>query len=120
MLEVTKNAPQMTIVQLGNAFKNFFAGLAKHSKFRKKGVHDRFTLTNDQFGVKGFSLRISRLGWVRMLESLRFFGKIMSATISRVANRWFVGITVDTEDPSKRKAENQGLRGDASPAQQAG
>lgn len=26
MLEVTKNAPQMAIIQLGAAFKNFFAG----------------------------------------------------------------------------------------------
>jgi len=39
MLEVTKNAPQMAIIQLGEAFKNFFAGRAKYPKFRKKGVH---------------------------------------------------------------------------------
>ena len=29
MLEVTKNAPQMAIIQLGEAFKNFFAGRAQ-------------------------------------------------------------------------------------------
>ncbi|MFJ1258515.1 helix-turn-helix domain-containing protein, partial [Cupriavidus sp. CuC1] len=28
MLAVTKNAPQMAIMQLGDAFKNFFAGRA--------------------------------------------------------------------------------------------
>ncbi|EHQ53770.1 transposon IS605 OrfB, partial [Ectothiorhodospira sp. PHS-1] len=49
MLEVTKTAPQMAIIQLGEAFKHFFAGRARYPKFRKKGVHDRFTLTNDQF-----------------------------------------------------------------------
>lgn len=85
MLEVTKNAPQMAIIQLGEAFKNFFAGRAKYPKFRKKGVHDRFSLTNDQFSVEGSRIRIPSLGWVRMRESLRFAGKIMSATISR----WF-------------------------------
>jgi putative transposase len=111
MLEVTKNAPQMAIIQLGEAFKNFFAGRAKYPKFRKKGVYDRFTLTNDQFDIDGCRIRIPNLGWVRMRESLRFAGKIMSATISRVADRWFVSIAVDTEDPPKRKAENQGIVG---------
>jgi len=111
MLDVTKNAPQMAIIQLGEAFKNFFAGRTKYPKFRKKGIHDRFSLTNDQFSVEDSRIRIPNLGWVRMRESLRFAGKIMSATISRVADRWFVSLTVDTEDPPKRKAENQGLVG---------
>jgi putative transposase len=51
MLEVTKNAPQMAIIQLGEAFKNFFARRAKYPRARRKGVHDRFTLTNDQFSI---------------------------------------------------------------------
>ena len=112
MLEVTKNAPQMAIIQLGDAFKNFFAGRAKYPQFRKKGVHDRFTLTNDQFRLNGCRLRIPNLGWVRMRESLRFTGKILSATVSRVAGRWFVSIAVDTQDDSHLpKAENQGAVG---------
>lgn len=111
MLDVTKNAPQMAIIQLGEAFRNFFAGRSRYPKFRKKGVHDRFTLTNDQFSVEGSRIRIPHLGWVRMRESLRFAGKIMSATISRVADRWFVSITMDTEDPPKSRAENQGTVG---------
>ena len=112
MLEVTKNAPQMAIIQLGQAFKNFFAGRTRYPQFRKKGRDDRFTLTNDQFSIDGSRIRIPRLGWVRMREPLRFAGKIMSATISRVANRWFVSITVDIEDNSHlSKAENQGAAG---------
>lgn len=112
MLEVTKNAPQMAIIQLGEAFKHFFAGRAKYPKFRKKGVHDRFTLTNDQFRVEGSRIRIPTLGWVRMRESLRFAGKVMSATVSRQADRWYVSITVDTLDQSHLpKAENQGAVG---------
>ena len=112
MLEITKNAPQMAIIQLGDAFKNFFAGRARYPQFRKKGVHDRFTLTNDQFGIDGCRIRIPNLGWVRMRESLRFAGKIMSATVSRVADRWFVSIAVDTQDDSHLpKTENQGAVG---------
>ena len=112
MLEVTKNAPQMAIIQLGEAFKNFFAGRTQYPQFRRKGVHDRFTLTNDQFSIDGCRIRIPHLGWVRMRESLRFAGRIMSATVSRVADRWFVSIAVDTPDSSHLpKAENQGAVG---------
>jgi putative transposase len=112
MLEVTKNAPQMAIIQLGNAFKNFFAGRAKYPTFRKKGVRDRFSLTNDQFDIDDSRIRIPNLGWVCMREALRFKGKIMSATVSRVADRWFVSITVDTENNTHLpKAENQGAVG---------
>jgi putative transposase len=112
MLEVTKCAPQMAIIQLGQAFQNFFAGRASYPQFRKKGVHDRFTVTNDQFDIDGSRIRIPCLGWVRMREPLRFAGKLISATISRVADRWFVSITVDTPDSSHLpQAENQGAVG---------
>jgi putative transposase len=112
MLEVTKNAPQMAIMQLGDAFKNFFVGRAKYPTFRKKGIHDRFSLTNDQFSVDGSRIRIPNLGWVRMREALRFNGKILSATIARVADKWFVSIAVETQDNSHLpKAQNQGAVG---------
>ena len=112
MLEVTKNAPQMAIIQLGQAFQNFFEGRARYPSFRKKGVHDRFTLTNDQFDIDAFRIRIPNLGWVRMRETLRFTGKIMSATVSRVADKWYVSINVDTPDRSHLlQAENQGAAG---------
>jgi putative transposase len=112
MLEVTKCAPQKAIIHLGHAFENFFAGRAHYPQFRKKGVHDRFTLDNDQFDIDGCRIRIPKLGWVRMREPLRFAGKLMSATISRVADRWFVSITVDTPDTSHlQQAESQGVVG---------
>lgn len=111
MLEVTKCAPQLAIKQLGSAFKNFFAKRAKYPKFRRKGVHDRFSLSNDQFSVAGSRLRIPNLGWVRMRESLRFSGKLMSATVSRVADRWFVSITVEVQSIPLTAAKNQGAVG---------
>lgn len=98
MLEVTKCAPQLAIKQLGAAYKNFWAGRAKYPRLRKKGVHDRFSLSNDQFAVnepgEQPAIRIPNLGWVRLREQLRIPGKIMSATVSREADRWFVSITV--------------------------
>jgi len=108
MLEVTKNAPQMAIIQLGDAFKRFFAKQANYPTVRRKWIDDRFTLSNDQFKVDGLRIRIPHLGWVRMRESLRYEGKIVSATISRRAHKWFVSITVETKAPVTPVAnENQ-------------
>jgi putative transposase len=110
MLEVTKNAPQMALIHLGDAFQRFFRGNAKYPTFKKKRIHDSFTITNDQFAVRDKRIRVPNLGWVRMREALRFSGKIMSATISRKADKWFVSITVDTED-TPSMSENQVMVG---------
>lgn len=112
MLEVTKSAPQMAIIQLGQAFEIFFAHRTRFPVFRRKGVGDRFTLTNDLVCIEGERIRIPKLGWVRMREALRFTGRIVSATISCVAGNWYVGITVDIPDAtSLPSAENQGAVG---------
>jgi putative transposase len=108
MLEVTKNAPQMAIIQLGDAFKRFFAKQARYPTVRRKWIDDRFTLSNDQFKVDGSRIRIPHLGWVRMRESLRYEGKIVSATISRRAHKWLVSITVEVKNSATPIAnENQ-------------
>lgn len=95
MLEVTRNAPQMAIIHLGHAFKNFFAGIAEYPTFKKKGRHDSFALTNDPFTIKGQKVHIPKLGWVRLHEPWRFVGKVLGGTISRTADRWFLSVTVE-------------------------
>jgi putative transposase len=111
MLAVTKNAPQMAIMQLGRAFENFFAGRTRYPRFRRKGRDDRFTLSNDQFRIEGRRIRIPKLGWVRMRETLRFSGRIVCATVARVANHWYASITVDASDLSLPSVDNQGAVG---------
>jgi putative transposase len=68
-------------------------------------------LSNDQFRVEGGRIRIPKLGWVRMREALRFAGRIVSATVARVADHWYVSITVDTVNSPVSPAENQGAVG---------
>ena len=102
MLEVTKCAPQLAIMQLGDAYHNFFKGLAKYPTSRKKGRDDRFSLSNDQFTIEGKSIRIPKLGWVCMKELLRFDGKIMSATISKRGGKWFVSVAVEIDNTVKK------------------
>lgn len=97
MLEVTKCSPQEAIIQLGKAFDNFFKGRASYPQFRKKGINDRFSLTNDQFKLKKDKpyIQIPNLGLVRMRENLRFDGKILSAKVFTKGGRWFVSIAVE-------------------------
>jgi putative transposase len=107
MDRVTKCAPQMAIIQLGTAFQRFFDGISNYPNFKKKGEHDSFTISNDQFRIEGKKIRIPKLGWVRMRETLRFSGKILSATISKQADKWFVSITVETTPKTKTIIESQ-------------
>jgi len=111
MLEVTKNAPQLAIIQLGRAFQNFFEKRARYPQFRRKGRDDRFALTNDQFRVENKRIWLPKLGWVRMREALRFTGKIVSASISRMADHWYASITVDIQKVPPPHAENGGAVG---------
>jgi len=113
MLDVTKNAPQMAIIQLGRAFQNFFAGRARYPQFRKKGVHDRFSLTNDQFTVAGKRIRIPNLGWVRLREPLWFSGKILSATCRPLVCQHCYGYLEHFTSAQSRKSRRGrcGLRG---------
>src|SRR5580700_2575087 len=67
----------------------------------RRSTHYRFTLTNDQFAVNDSRIRIPHIGWMRMRESLRYIGKIVSATISRSANKWFVSVTVEIPKPAR-------------------
>ena len=105
MLEVTKCSPQLAIMQLGDAFKRFFKGESKYPQFRKKGVNDRFSLSNDQFKLKSKNnkphIQIPNLGLIRMRENLRFDGKILSAKVFKQGEKWFVSVAVELDDTQK-------------------
>ena len=105
MLEVTKCSPQLAIMQLGDAFKRFFKGESKYPQFRKKGVNDRFSLSNDQFKLKSKNnkphIQIPNLGLIRMRENLRHQGKILSAKVFKQGEKWFVSVAVELDDTQK-------------------
>ncbi len=99
MYEVSKCAPQEALRDLDKAFKNFFRGLkTSHQigfpKFKKKGLKDSFRLTGT-IKVKDKEIQLPRLGSVRLKERSKVEGKILSATVSRRANRWFVSLSVE-------------------------
>jgi putative transposase len=108
--EVAKDVCEGAFQDCAAALKNYFDyknGKRKgekvgfpHFKSKKKS-RQAFRLNNDKFKVEGHEIRIPNLGWVNMAESLRFDGKIMGAVVAKVANHWFVSITVEIEPPQR-------------------
>jgi putative transposase len=110
--EVTKNASDQPILDLGNAFNAFFEGLKSgkkvgHPKFKsKKKRKPSFYLANNQVELGDHRAWIPKLGWVNMAETLRFKGNVIGARITKTADWWFISITVEVPDspPVKRPA----------------
>lgn len=90
-------------MQLGNAYNRFFKGESGYPVFRKKGVDDRFSLSNDHFKLKLVKdkphIQIPKLGFVRLREQLRHKGKILSAKVFTKGGKWFVSIAVELAEP---------------------
>ena len=105
--EVTKNASDQPILDLGKAFTAFFEGKARRPRFKsKKRSKPSFYLANDQFELGDHRIWVPKLGWVNMAENLRFKGKVTGARITKTADWWFVSLTVEIPDilPEKRQA----------------
>jgi putative transposase len=111
MMEVTKCVPQRAIKDLGSAFDRFFEKKGGYPKFKKKGQKDSFYFDNTTGKIIGKELFVPKLKLpIKCSEERRFTGKIMSYTISRDVDRWYVSITVETDYKLERK-ENRGIVG---------
>ena len=99
--EVSKCCSQIAFANLGKAYKNFFDRRAKYPKFKKKGIHDSFGLDNLNFRVDGKHIKLAKMAPMRMAEPLRFDGKIVSGTVSRAADKWYISIAVEVKKDLK-------------------
>lgn len=113
MYEVSKAAPQEALRDLDAAFTNFFKRLAEKKtgtrkgkagypqfKTKRKGLGS-FRLTGSIHGYEN-TIDLPRLGRLRLHECgyLPISGvKILSATVSEEAGRWFVSVQVEEEAP---------------------
>mgnify|MGYP001585912985 CR=1 FL=1 len=96
MYDVSKCAPQEALRNLDRAFINFFEKRSRFPRFksRKRGIGS-FRLTGS-IRVKGKIVQLPRLGILRLEEDSAVTGRILSATISERAGRWFVSLQVET------------------------
>lgn len=100
---VSKCCGQEALRDLDRAFTNFWRGRQAgrpvgFPRFRKKhGRRDAFRLTG-RITVRPRSITLPRVGGVRTKEATeKFRGRILSATVSREADRWYVSLAVEVE-----------------------
>jgi putative transposase len=102
LYEVSAHVGQSALKDLNAAFERFFKGLkgdgpkAGYPRFKRKGEHDTARLY--EVTVEDRHLRMHKIGRVRLKETCKergFDGRVLSATISRRADRWFVSLAVE-------------------------
>jgi putative transposase len=95
---------QSALKDLNVAFERFFKGLegkgpsSGFPRFKRKGERDSARLYDVTLEER--HLRLPMIGHVRLKETRRkrgFEGRILSATIRRRADRWFVSLAVKRE-----------------------
>ena len=70
--------------------------------YRKRGRDDRFCLTG-AIWVGCHGVKLPRMGWVRSKEpTAKFRGRVLSATVRREADRWYVSLQVEGARPDHR------------------
>lgn len=101
MYEVSKCSPQEALRNLDNAFSRFFQKKGGFPKFKskKKGIGG-FRLTGT-IKVTENTIQLPRLGTLRLKEHgyLPTASKVLSATVSEKAGRWFVSVLVEEDLP---------------------
>jgi putative transposase len=107
MYESSKASPQEALRDCDKAFDNFFRrckqkkkGKKGFPKFKsKKNDKQSFRLTGSIHVLDGF-IQLPRLGKIKLFEKdyLPKNAKILSATVSKRAGKWFVSIQVEEEN----------------------
>lgn len=119
LADVPKSVPRLALQQLDAAYANFFrrvmdgADKPGFPRFKSK-KRDRlvFHLETDTIALDGNKVRIPKLGWVRMCQSLRFDGRLIgTVAISEQAGRWYASFSVEVEvpDADERQVREVGI-----------
>lgn len=102
--EVDSVALQQAIVHLHTAYVNFFEKRASFPKFQsKRNDHSYTTMRiNNNIRLEGNDIQIPKLGKVKIVLSrmLNESFSFTTVTISRVANRYFVTLTGEEDNPN--------------------
>lgn len=118
--EVSKCAPQEAFRDLEKALRNWRQKRARFPRFKKKKhMDDNTARLTGSIRVLYRYVQLPRIGRIRtkertdklleLLEAGR--ARILSATISREADRWYVSLTCEVErpDPPQREGEPMGI-----------
>jgi putative transposase len=88
---------------LNDAITRWRSGQNRFPKFKKRSYGQSYQADNGRgsITVEGQRIKLPKIGWVRMFQTLRYLGTICKVIISKKGHRWFASILVDTfvDDP---------------------
>lgn len=109
--EWLKDLPAKIVCQVLNHYleaKNrYFMGSGR-PRYKKRGSCDKFVVDNQQGRLIGNELKITNNIRIRLAESPRYEGKIMSFGISRKGNDWYVSVSYELQSDPRPKCEAPG------------
>ena len=99
--EVSSNIPKQASKDLDMAFKRYFKNSKQgvgYPKFksRKKSKHS-FYSNYENFKVKGASVHIEKVGWIKTTEQLPKSNKYLNPRVSHDGKYWYVSVGIETE-----------------------
>lgn len=106
--ECDSMALQESVKDLNKAYQGFFEKRSGYPKYHRK--HDRsqsYRTRNQENGIRfeGNSIRLPKLGLVKVKKSREFSGRILNATISRTASgKYYVSLCAEEEVIPKANA----------------
>lgn len=100
--EVEAQPLSQVAMDLNKAYKNTFNSNFGFPKFKSKKYSKKSYRTAMGMKVSNSYFYVSKVGWVKMAETLRFKGKLMNVTISQSkSGKYFATFLVETENKTK-------------------
>lgn len=112
--ELYQDSSEQAIVgDLGKAIERWGRDRANgFPKFRSRHKCMSFRVRDRNLKIEDRRIRLPNgIGWVRMREPLRFDGRVKQARITLDAGRWFACVSVEIEEPPKRRHRPRGVVG---------
>lgn len=104
LCELPWKVPNQALEDLGRAFANFFRRVKAGAKpgyprFKKRGrCKECFAIEARAIVFDDRRIRLPKLGWLRVRETVRFPGKILSARFTLRAGHWYVSLQIEVDE----------------------
>lgn len=95
---VSQNAQERAIKDLDEAYTKAFRGQGGFPDFKRKGVHESFTLSGRYVAVEKINkrwalIKLAKVGWVKIRMHRGLFGKITEASVKLTGKGWCVSVS---------------------------
>lgn len=105
--EVSNNVVKQAIKDACKAYKNFFKGLTKYPRIKtRRRTTPSFYHDNVKLKVKGKTVRIEKIGWIKTSEQLPIDCKYYNPRIKFDGKYWYLTVGIDVE-PNKQELDGR-------------